>query len=205
MTACRSPPCGASPRAARGSRGARCKRAGWGRAGVIERGTRAARASRRAPTADRRRRGRAARLALAASSLEEVLDDRPPHRRHLLRVALDGVDQRRVLEVEVEQLPEEVGDVADLAILEHGRELGAHLRLRGLGVHALDDPEARAQHPREHFVGRARAAGSAPKDTRGQVPLSRAYEKVPNETGLSDACRSDDRDGASQLLSAARA
>ena len=54
--------------------------------------------------------------------------------------------------LELEELPEEVGDVADLAVLEHGGELRAHLGLGGLGVHAFDDAEPGPQDAREDLV-----------------------------------------------------
>ena len=110
--------------------------------------------------------------ALARVGLGERLDDGAAHRAKLLRVALDGADQRRVLELEIEQLPEEVRHVADLAVLEHRRHLRAHLSLGRLGVHALDDAEPGAQHPREDLVGGAALASAAAEDARRVAGLA---------------------------------
>ena len=84
--------------------------------------------------------------------LEKALDDGAPKVSQLLRIALHRLDQRRVEELQIEELPEEIDDVADFAILEHRRGLRAHLRLRGFGVHALDDAEARAEDAPEDAV-----------------------------------------------------
>ena len=129
--------------------------------------------------------------------LEEALDDGAPEQPHLLRVAAHRLDQRRVEELELEELAEEVADVADLAILEDGRDLRADLRLRGLAVHALDDAEARAEHAREDVVGGALIARRAAEDARRAV-LARALlrEEIADEARLADAVGADERDGA---------
>ena len=61
----------------------------------------------------------------------------------------DGARERALFEGQVEELAEEVDDVAHLAVVEDAAHLGAHLRLEDLAVHAFDDPEAGAEEARE--------------------------------------------------------
>ena len=147
--------------------------------------------------------------ALVRVGLQEALDDGPPHRPDLLRVALDGLDERRVLEAELEQLPQEVGDVADLAVLEHGRELRPHLGLGGLGIHAFDRAEPGPEHAREDLVRRAALARRALElrpagRSRCRIAPMRTNEEVANQTRLADAGGAHHGDGPRLLLVAHR-
>ena len=178
----------------------RCRGGGSGRAGS-RRGTRGARASRRAPTAGRRRRGRAARSPFAGVGLEEALDDGAPHRAQLLRVALDRLDERRVLELEVEQLPEEVRDVADLAVLEHrarpARAPGPWPPRRPSPRRCRSAREGRARRPRTPGPRRGpcrgrRAAPARSRATRTRKSRTRRVLPMPG--------RAEDRHRARLLL-----
>ena len=129
--------------------------------------------------------------------LEEALDDCAAERAHLGGVAADRLDQRGIEELELEELPKEVTDVADLAILEDRGDLRADLRLRRLAVHALDDAETRAEHARKDVVGGAVIAGGAAKHARrAEITGARLGEKIPDETRLADSARADERDRA---------
>ncbi len=137
----------------------------------------------------RERRGRSRGLGdVRRVGLEESLDDRAAQMPDLLRVALHRLDERRVEELEVEQLPEEVDDVADLAILEDRGGLRAHLRLRRLGVEPFDDAEARAKDATEDAVRRTLIARRAAEDARPRLrPLrANANEEIAHEARLSD-------------------
>ena len=138
--------------------------------------------------------------------LEEALDDRAAEEPHLQRVATHRLDQRRIEELELEELTEEVADVTDLAVLEHARDLRADLRLRGLAVHALDDAEASAEDAREDVVGGALIARRAAEDARRAV-LGGALlrEEIADEPRLADAVGADERDGAGPAVVAHRA
>ncbi len=81
-------------------------------------------------------------------------------------VPLDGTDKRRVLERQIEQLPEEVRYVPYFSVLEDGRQLRANVRLRGVALHPLDDAETRPQYPSEHFVRGSPLAGRTAIDAR---------------------------------------
>ncbi len=110
--------------------------------------------------------------------------------------------------LELEQLAEEVGDVAHLAVLEHRGELRADLGLGGLGVHPFDDAEPGAQDrarrprtpgpPRARRRGRRAGGASAPRESRD------TDEEVADEARLADAGGADDRDGPRLLLVAGR-
>ena len=132
---------------------------------------------------------------------EEALQHRAAEQAHLLRLGPHRLDERRVHELEVEQLPEEEADVADLPVLEHGGDLGADLRLRGLRVHALDDAEARAEHAREDVVDaavRPRRSAEHARGAQGAVAVPR--QEVPHEARLADARRTEDGDRARLLV-----
>jgi len=131
--------------------------------------------------------------------LPEALDDRAAQEVHLLRVRSHGLDERRVLELEVEELAEEVGDVADLPVLEHDRQLGADLVLGSLGGHPLCHTEARTEEPPEDAAGHPLVLGRAAEDarrgrSRGPVDAPEAHEKLANEARLSDARSAEHRD-----------
>ncbi len=132
--------------------------------------------------------------------LEEALDDGPAHRADLLRVALDRADERRALEVEIQQLPEEIRDVADLAIVEDVRQLRSYLRLGGADVGPLDDAEAGAKDTGEDLVRGSAFARRAAKDAGGGPSLPRPDEKIAHEAGLADARRADDGHRVGELL-----
>ena len=171
---------------------------------------RAARSRLRPRTTRGRDRGVGSSIALpvrqvAGVRLEEALDDRATQEAHLVGIAAHGLDERRVHELELEQLAEEEADVADLAILEHGRDLRADLGLRRLGIHALDDAEARAENAREDVVRRAALTRRPAEDTRRR-PLARALlgEEVAHEARLADPRGADERDRTRAALLANR-
>jgi hypothetical protein len=139
-------------------------------------------------------------VALDSVGLEECLDDGAAHRPHRLGVALDGLDERRVLEPEVEQLAEEIRDVPHLAVVVHGSDLVAQPRLGRLGVHSVDQPEARPEEAREHFVSRPSLARRAPVDPRGTGIVAKGEQEVANEPGLAHPVGADHRDGLRALF-----
>ena len=128
--------------------------------------------------------------------LEERLDDRAPEEVELLLVPFDGLDERRVEELEPEDLAEEVGDVADLPVLEDRGDLGADLGLRGLGVHPLDDSESSAKRPGEDGVSARLVRRVAPEDSRRRVALRARHvdEKIAHQARLADPRCAEDRD-----------
>ena len=127
--------------------------------------------------------------------LEEPLDDGAAKVLELLWVAGDGLDERRIEEVELEELPEEVDDVADLAVLEDLGGLRADLRLRRLRVHSFDDAEPRAKDAPEDAVRGSLVTRRAAEDARRGRLCAHPNEEVTYEAGLANAGGAKKRDG----------
>ncbi len=87
----------------------------------------------------------------------------------LQRVVRDRPGERAFEERQVHQLPEEVADVAYLAVIEHLGDLCADLGLRRFGIHAFHQPKARSEQAREDAVAERQVAGAAAVDSRQAV------------------------------------
>ena len=137
--------------------------------------------------------GHAARVGL-----EKSLEYRAAQLLGLVGVVVHRARERALLELEIEELPEKVGHVADLAVLEHLGHLGADLRLGAVGVHALDQPETRPQQPREHAVGGVQVARAgavhARRPTRALVALPE--DELLDQPSLANPGRSEQRNDA---------
>ncbi len=132
--------------------------------------------------------------------LEERFDDRTAKKMKLLLVPLDRLDQRRIQELEAEDLPEEIDDVADLSVLEDGRDLRSNLGLGGLWVHPLDDPEPRPERACEDCVRTPLIGRVAAEHPRRRVfrCATDVDQKITNEPRLTDPGRAEDRDSPSR-------
>lgn len=125
-----------------------------------------------------------------------MLEHCAAHRVRLGGITRDCVDDGRRREVEIEQLPQEVEDVADAAILEHSGDLRTDLGLGGFAIHPLDDGEARPEHASEDVVRRPSVARRPAMDARRRLALAAGpREKVADEARLADARCAEDRDG----------
>ena len=88
-------------------------------------------------------------------------------------VALDGLMSGESWNSSSSSCPRKYATSPTLRSSSTARDLGAHLGLGGLGVHALDDAEAGAEDAREDLVRRAPLARRAAVDARRRAPASR--------------------------------
>ncbi len=116
------------------------------------------------------------------------------------RILLDGLDERRLGKLQVEERAEEVEELRHALVPERVRDGLAKGLLRRLRLGSLDDPEPRTEDPLHDAERRPAFARRRAIDADTPLSLVHPRRELVDEARLADARAPDDRDRLRLLL-----